>query len=311
MITKKDGPVLPPRLRRGDVIGIASPSSIQKPEYIARVISVIEKLGFRARPAANIYSDSWSFLASDTERADDINSLIRDPEVRMVMMGGGEGSPAIPRLLDYDAIRRDPKIYSSYSDGTTILGAITSHTGLATYYGQTMSVFGDLRYYNYTQFIENFVNGEHEVFDKDTPWVPLHGGVGEGRLIGGYSRNFTMMLGSPNFKWDPDEDYILFIEDHEKFSQLNAVSEYLSVIWENPIMERVRGFVFGCYNSSLTPPEPLAALLTLIGERYSIPVAYTVDIGHGSRHGILPMGCRVRLDGGDASLHFLERTIGS
>ncbi len=309
MTTKKGGLILPPRLQKGDVIGIASPSSIQKPEHIARVTAVIEKLGYRARPAANIYSDSWGFLASDTERAEDINSLIRDPEVRMIMIGGGEGSPAIPRLLDYDAIRSDPKIYSSYSDGTTILGAITSKVGLVTYYGQTASVFSDLRYYNYMQFTENFVSGKHELFDRDTEWIPLHGGVGEGRLIGGYTRNFAMMLGSPNFSWDPTEDYILFIEDHEKFSRLDAVSEYLSAIWENPIMERVRGFVFGCYNSDLVPPEPLAALLRLIGERHGIPVVYTVDIGHGSRHGILPVGCRVRLDGQDASLRFLERTI--
>ena len=51
------------------------------------------------------------------------------------------------------------------------------------------------------------------------------------------------------------------------------------------------------------------ALLALVGERYGIPVAYTNDIGHGTRHGVLPMGCRVRLDGGEGTLEFLEDTI--
>lgn len=301
--------ILPPRLCRGDVIGIASPSSIQKPESIERTVSVIEKLGFRARPAKNLFSDSWGFLASDTERASDLNELIRDPEVRMVMFGGGEGSPAIPRLLDFDAISRDPKIYSSYSDGTTILSTITAMTGIVTYYGQTPAVFNDLRYYNYMQFTENFVTGEHRFFDPDSRWLGICGGVGEGRLIGGYTRNFSMLFASPRFSYDPEDKFILFIEDHEKFSPPEAVSAYLSAIWELPFMERVEGLIFGCYNNAGTPPESLTALLRTIGERFGIPVVYTNDIGHGSRHGILPMGCRARLDGDATTLEFLEKTI--
>ena len=227
----------------------------------------------------------------------------------MVFFGGGEGSPALPPLLDYDTIKKNPKIYSSYSDGTTILSAITAMTGLVTYYGQTPGIFNDLRYYNYTQFCENFMSGEHRFFDTDSGWQSIRAGVGEGVLIGGYSRNFAMMFGSPYFSFDPNADYILFIEDHERFSKPDAVSEYLAAIWQHPFMRRVRGFIFGCYNNAGTPPEELVALLALIGERYGIPVAYTNDIGHGTRHGVLPMGCRVRLDGGAGTLEFLERTI--
>lgn len=301
--------ILPPRLCPGDTIGIASPSGIVKPESIERAAYVLGKLGYRVKPAGNLYSDSWGFLASDEERAADINELAADPEVKMVSFYGGEGSPALLPLLDYETIKNNPKIYSSYSDGTTVLSAITAMTGLVTYYGQTPGVFGDLRYYNYTQFCENFVSGEHRFFDTDSGWQSIRAGVGEGVLIGGYSRNFAMMFGSPYFSFDPNADYILFIEDHERFSKPDAVSEYLAAIWQHPFMRRVRGFIFGCYNNAGTPPEELVALLVLIGERYDIPVAYTNDIGHGTRHGVLPMGCRVRLDGGAGTLEFLERTI--
>ena len=302
--------ILPPRLHPGDTIGIASPSHIVKPGSEERTVRVLQKLGFRVKLAPHLFSDSWAFLASDKERAADFNALAADPEVKMVLFGGGEGSPAVLPLLDYDLIRRNPKIYSSYSDGTTILSAITAMTGLVTYYGQTPCAFNDLRYYNYTQFTENFVTGEHRFFDSDSGWQTITAGVGEGVLIGGYSRNFAMMFGSPHFSCNPEESYLLFVEDHEKFSAPDAVSAYLAAIWEQDFMRQVRGLIFGCYNNTGTPPEELTALLSTIGERYHIPVAYTNDIGHGSRHGILPMGCRVRLDATAGTMEFLEKTIG-
>lgn len=305
--------ILPPKLRAGDTIGIASPSSIQKPESIARIVSVMERFGYRVKPAKHLFSDTWGFIASDEERAADLNDLFRDPDVRMVMFGGGEGSIAIPRLLDYDAILRDPKPISSYSDGTTILNSITAVTGLVTYYGQTPAVFSDLRYYNYLQFRENFVTGEHgDGFNQDSPWLCLREGSGEGKILGGYSRNFAMMFGNPRFTWDENSDYILFIEDHEKFSPPETVCAYLAAVWEQPFMKHVKGFIFGCYNKEGVPPEPLANLLREVGERFGIPVAYTSDIGHGSCHGILPLSCRARLDcrADGVSLKFLEPTIG-
>lgn len=302
--------ILPPRLRPGDTIGIASPSHLPSQDSLQRTAFVLNKLGFRVKFAKNLFADSWGFLASDTERAADINELAADPEVKMVFFGGGEGAPALLPLLDYDTIRENPKIYSSYSDGTTVLSAITAMTGLVTYYGQTPGAFNDLRYYNYTQFTENFVTGEHRFFDSDSGWLTLREGEGEGVLIGGYSRNFAMMFASPHFTIDPNEDYILFIEDHEKFSAPDAVSAYLAAVWEQSFMRRVKGLIFGCYNNIGTPPEELCALLRTVGERFGIPVSYTGDIGHGTRHGILPMGCRVRLDATSGKLEFLEATIG-
>ena len=303
--------ILPPGLRRGDTIGIVSPCHIVKPGGETRGVSVLERLGFKVKLGRNLFADSWGFSASDAERADDINEMAADPEVRMVLFGGGEGAPAVLPLLDYETIRKNPKIYTSYSDGTTILEAIYAMTGLVTYYGQSTAVFSDMRYYNYLQFEENFINGEPRFFSSDSCWKSIRPGVGEGLLMGGYSRNFAMMFGCNTFSWDPCEDYILFIEDHEKFSRLDAYSAYMTTIWQNDFMKRVRGLIVGCYDGSGEPPEALASWLGLLGDRFGIPVVYTDDFGHGSRHAVLPIGVRARLDGGAASLEFLERTVGT
>ena len=125
--------ILPPGLRRGDTIGIVSPCHIVKPGGETRVVSVLERLGFKVKLGRNLFADSWGFSASDAERADDINEMAADPEVRMVLFGGGEGAPAVLPLLDYETIRKNPKIYTSYShDGAChLLRAV--HRGIFGY----------------------------------------------------------------------------------------------------------------------------------------------------------------------------------
>ena len=145
--------MIPDRLKKGDVIGLISPSHVASEERYKFIITKIESFGYRVKVSANMYSDTYGYLASEEERASDFNAMACDPEVRMVFFGGGDGALEILPLIDYGAVARDPKIYMSYSDGTSILGAIYSKTGLTTYYGQSPSCFEDLRYYDYAEFM--------------------------------------------------------------------------------------------------------------------------------------------------------------
>ena len=121
--------MLPPLLQSGDLIGLASPSWLATEESIAPSVTALEALGYRVRLAPQIFAHGWDYAATPEERAESFNALIRDPEVRLVFFGGGEGADDIVPLLDYEAARRDPKLYLSYSDGTSILNAIHAETG--------------------------------------------------------------------------------------------------------------------------------------------------------------------------------------
>ena len=121
--------MLPEFLCRGDVIGVASPSHIATPEGYASVFEAIERMGFQVRAADNLYSAEWGYAASAEARAADINQLIHDPAVKMIFFGGGEGADDLLPLIDYEAARSNPKLWLSYSDGTSILNTIHSKTG--------------------------------------------------------------------------------------------------------------------------------------------------------------------------------------
>jgi muramoyltetrapeptide carboxypeptidase len=287
------------RLRIGDTIGIVSPSHLGTAEYYERCIAGLESLGFRAKPGENIYRDTHGYLASEQERADDMNAMVRDDQVRMILFGGGEGGNEVLPYLDYAAIERSPKIFCSYSDGTTILNAVHSRTGLVTYYGQAPGTFSDLRHYDYTQFASTFLDPEPS-FARSGKWHVLNPGSCEGVLTGGYTRNYALLQGSRYFAFDASSPYVLFLEDHEKFSDVAAVSSYLSHIEQSDLIHCVTGLLFGHYSD--TPSPDLLSRLERFGRRHDVPVAYCDDFGHGANHAILPIGMRAKLDVDRATL---------
>jgi muramoyltetrapeptide carboxypeptidase len=228
--------------------------------------------------------------------------MVADEDVKMVLFGGGEGGNELLPLLDYEKIRRNPKFYCSFSDGTTILNVVHAQTGLPAYYGQGPGMFYGLRYYDYAQFLAHFAESGPKERLKNSDWRTLSGGRGEGLLIGGYLRNFALLLGSRYFYYDGQEDYLLFLEDHERFSNVAKLSSFLSHIEQNDFIRRVSGLIFGHYAESV--PGDLLRRLERFGEKHGIPVVYCDDFGHDVNHAIFPIGRRAALNAEEQSLRY-------
>ena len=122
-------------LKYGDTIGIISPSWVADRNDYGKYAKGIERLGFQVKFGKNIYKDTYKYTASVSER--DLNEMIYDENVKMVFFGGGYGSVDLFPYINYNRIKEAPKLFLSYSDGTSILNAIYAKTGIITYYGQT------------------------------------------------------------------------------------------------------------------------------------------------------------------------------
>lgn len=293
------------RLPKNGTIGIFCPSHVADMERYTPIVDTIERLGFNVKLGANIQKDTYGYAAGAEERAADLNALVADDSVQMILFSGGESAVEILPLIDYENIRRNPKLFSSYSDGTSILNAIHAQTGLITYYGFGAGQFLDLRYYDYMQFYSHFVEGNSaEKFIGDNKWRTLCGGNCGGILIGGYTSLFGLILANKYFKYDIDKKYLLFLEDHEKFSGVGAVSTYLAFIGQSAFMRNVSGLIFGHYAANI--PDDLLRCLERFGNRHNIPVVYTDDFGHGTRHAILPIGVNAELDADNKLMNFCD-----
>lgn len=291
------------RLIPGDTIGVVSPSHVAVRERYQPMLEGLSRLGFQVKQAKNLYRDTYGYLASEQERAEDINAMVQDDTVRMILFGGGEGGNEVLPLLDYEAIARNPKIFLSYSDGTSILNAVYARTGLETYYGQTPGIFSDLRPYDEAQFRAHFLEGGVTHFTPNSPWITLTEGVGQGTLLGGYLGNMALLAGGPYLPLK-ERQYVLFLEDHEQFSPVARVSALLTHLEQGGLAGRVAGLLFGHYSAPVN--EQLLERLRRFGECYQIPVAYCDDFGHGDNHAVMPIGRTARLDTAGGGLSFME-----
>ncbi len=286
--------MVPPRLRQGGVIGICSPSHIADRAIYAGLLEAMQRMGFRTYEAKHLYCASHGYAAAPEERAADFNELIADPAVALVLFGGGEGSNELLPYLDFEAVSRHPKCICSYSDGTTILNAVWAKTGLEVYYGQSPGFFPNMCAYDRAQFEQHLVRGGVSEHVPSGPWRSLVPGVARGVLVGGYARNFAMLLSSRYFPIDCSRPYILFLEDHERFGGVDYVSAMLAQIEQNAFVDSVAGLLFGHYAAQV--PQCLLDRLRRFGLRHGVPVAYCDDFGHGPHHAILPIGRMAELD---------------
>ena len=132
---------IPEKLKIGDTIGIFTPSvpgySISN-EVFEQGIKNLELFGFKVKlgeVTAKKSSQGYR-SAPPIERANELNQLFKDKEVKAILptIGGNNSNSLIP-YLDYKLIKENPKIFSGYSDVTSLHLAIMKYANLATFYG--------------------------------------------------------------------------------------------------------------------------------------------------------------------------------
>lgn len=295
--------MLMPYLQDGDTIGVASPSRVVdkgEVEELARFFSGSE---FKLRIPEHLLDVQWGYCASAEDRAADLNQLIHDPRVKLVLFGGGESSSEVLPYIDYASIIKRPKLFCSFSDGTTILHAIHSQCGIPVFYGPTPGSLLEGDDYTYAQFDRLKDGQKNHVYKESSPWLTLREGVAEGTLVAGYLRNFCLLFSNPYVRMEQGP-VVLFLEDHEQFTEIGGVAGYLANLAMQPFARQVRGLVFGHYSDS--PDQSLFDVLVRFGEKFDIPVWYTDDFGHGAHHAVLPIGRRVKVGGKRHIIKWLE-----
>ena len=131
--------IIPERLKIGDIIGVVAPSNPiinENVEEIEKAKEIIEKLGFKVKLSKNLFSNKNGYSAPAKEKAEDINEMFKDKDVKMVWCAkGGENSNSTFDYLDFEMIKQNPKIICGYSDITSLTNIIAEKTGLVTFSG--------------------------------------------------------------------------------------------------------------------------------------------------------------------------------
>ena len=114
------GPVRPKALAPGARVALVSPAGPEEePEGIVVAEEIVASLGLVPRRMPAAARQTMYLAGTDEERAADLNAAFRDPSVDAIWcIRGGYGSGRLLPLLDWEAIRKNPKPLLGYSDIT-------------------------------------------------------------------------------------------------------------------------------------------------------------------------------------------------
>jgi muramoyltetrapeptide carboxypeptidase len=297
--------IKPRRLAPGDTIGLISPSGPTTAAGAHTLESVeaarrhLLGIGFRTVVAPHAFDVRGYLAGADADRAADLTAMFADPGVQGVLcIRGGYGAMRLLDALDYDLIRRNPKVFIGYSDITALHLAFHTRAGVVSFHGPTTGALAGPDQHDLIALLRAVTRAEPIGPLANPPGGPqietLVPGVAEGDLIGGNAALITALLGTP---YQPDfAGKILFLEDlGEHVYRFDRKIAHLRLAG---ILQRVAGVVVGeCrYSPDPDPPLTLRQILEDLLVPLGKPAIYGLACGHGEYHVTLPMGVRARLD---------------
>ena len=306
--------IIPEKLKIGDTIGVIAPSSPivgDNIEELNTAKKIIENLGFKVKYSKNIFSNTNNYSATAREKADDINEMFSDKDIKMIWCAkGGNNSNSTFEYIDYDNIKKNPKIICGFSDITSLTNMITEKTGLITFSGTNFkTVATDETDYSLKEVLKRFVDGSLELGVKGEEYKIIQQGVAEGQLIGG---NLNLTSGMIAGKYSIDfTDKILFLEELGFETEPAMVSNFLYYMKQNGIFNKVKGIWLGNYtHESGIKLEDI--LLDTIGDEFGGPIIKSENFGHIDKKTVIPIGTKARIDtNNDRKIELVENCIKS
>lgn len=313
--------IKPKKLKPGDTIGVVMPASPSwAPSEIIRAKEYLENMGYNVVIGKNVNKTKGFTAASEQERADDINEMFARDDIDAVFSAqGGYGSAQLIDKIDYDMIRKHPKIFTGFSDITSLHLAIRKYCDLMTFYAPGMSRFNEEDLSDYTK--ESFFRtlgkaepaGEIKKVDPKNWITSISKGACEAPVVGGCMTLVCASLGTP---YEIDcKDKILFFEDLD--TEPWTFDHMMSHLRNAGKLDDAAGFMIGhCNNCVPFKYEPgylcdtsLEDVLLYYLEPLGKPALYGLPMGHGDHLATLPLGANCRLDADKKTFTVLESGV--
>ena len=290
--------ILPERLKKGDTIGVIAPSDPiigDNIEELERAKKIIENDGFKVKFSKNLFLNINEYSSSAKEKAQDINEMFADKEVKMIWCAkGGENSNTTFEYIDYELIKQNPKIICGYSDITSLTNMITEKTGLVTFSGTNFKTIAtDETNYSYKEAIKRFVDADLEIGQAREKYYTIQEGRAEGKLIGGnLSLTRAMVSGKYSINFT---DKILFLEELGFETGPALANNYLYYMKQNGVFDKIKGLWIGNYeHESGIALEKI--IMDVLGNEYDFPIIKSNNFGHIETKTVIPIGTKAKID---------------
>ena len=302
--------IRPRRLPANGTIAITSPATTPDATKLERGISYLESLGYRIVVGKSCTSKEEYLAGNDTLRAAELNDFFRDPGVDAIFCSrGGYGGMHLLPMIDYDAIRANPKLFCGFSDITALQWGIYAKCGLPSVSGAMVATdFGDLPMdpgmeSQFWELIETgFTSISFDSIGTEKKSVP------HGTLIAGTLAVAAKQMSSPFFP--VLDNHIVVFEDVDE--PIHKIEGYLRQLVLAGQLNHVEAIIFGEFtppkNESFDEVPSLDKVLDRILSPLAIPYTRGIRYGHIKNKISLPVGVPISVSLGPVTQ---LRTTGS
>jgi len=228
---------------------------------------------------------------------------------------GGYGTGRLLDKIDYNIIKKNPKIFVGYSDITAIQLAVFKRANLVTFAGPMIvsdfvkDLCTEAEAQFWTILTSNKKIGKIKSIGERQIQALVKGKC-QGSLLGGNLSVLTSLLGSkflPRF----DKNILLLEETCEPPYKIDRMFNQLRLAG---IFKNISGIILGAFNDcregnsekdTLTLGEIIQDYLASL----KIPVLYNLSHGHLNENLTLPIGLQVKVNGVKNSIEITESAL--
>ncbi|WP_171046323.1 S66 peptidase family protein [Lentibacillus cibarius] len=288
----------PQCLKMGDTIGVVAPAGPIDGERLTRSILFFERMGLHVLLGAAL-DEQYGYLAgTDGQRVADFHAMVADTSVKAIFFArGGYGTARIADKIDYELIRKHPKIMWGYSDITYLHTSIRQQTGLVTFHGP-MPV-SDIADKDFDQLSANlfqqlFYPKTLHYTEEVSPLEVIVPGEAEGQLVGG---NLSLLISTLGTAYEIDtKNKLLLVEDiGEAPYRVDSMLNQLRLAGK---LDEAAGIIVGDFADAEPNKGPSLSLEQVFNDylaNLSCPVMAGFKIGHCFPHFSVPLGAHAVL----------------
>jgi len=299
--------VKPPRLRKGQKIGIVALAGPVEENRVQTGMKSIIEAGFEVELSPGIHERNGYFAGSSASRAKDLENFFKRSDISAIFCArGGFGSVQLLPLLHAHVIRSNPKIFLGYSDISLLLSWMQQSSGVVTFHGPMVAVdFARGLSQRAADYFWPVLLGQKQEW-KAKAQEALRPGKAEAPLIGGCLSALVTTLGTP-YEIET-QGRILFLEDvAEKPYRIERMLTHLQMAGK---LDRLAGLILGDFVDCADDGERgLKEIFIDLFHRVPYPVLSGFPAGHGQENLLLPLGVKMSLDSEACELSLLDSPV--
>ena len=304
--------IRPKPLQKGDKVAIIAPASPSDKNLIDKCIASLNELGLKVVIGESCLSEHGFLSGTDDIRANDINCMFADKNIKGIFaLRGGYGCARLLDLIDFKLIKKNPKIFIGYSDITALHIAINQKSKLITYHGPMISteLIKGLDEYSadyYKKFIFEHEKIEELLNPEGNSLEIINNGIASGELIGG---NLSLICSSLGTKYEINtKNKILFLEEVDEVPY--KVDRMLTHLKQSGKLKEANGIILGAFTNCIAPNNKKSLSLQEVFNEIILPLKKptisNLACGHCLPTLTLPLGEKVLLDANNKKIKILE-----